>query len=134
MNKQKRVSDWWLDAEKTKDGLIEEMATFLRVGKPWVEKNLNGKKLIDYAKTLQYDKDRIHQLSITFNYLCVLNDYKWERFRYENRDNEWGVADSLKYYAKTKTVRMLKSPMLRIVEAIEKVWPGAKEQIEIVKK
>lgn len=58
------------------------------------------------AITKKYGDERLEALALTHQYIINRSAYRWSRFRFENRDNQFGRSSSLHYNEETKLIEI----------------------------
>ncbi len=115
--------DWFIEANTLHNKLFKEQAdmlgedlmkSFTKVVK---KKNLTPEQEIGEVMKLAGDltaKGKMPPLEvqkkvgIIQNYSSIVQNSAWARFRYENADNQFGMADKLHYDEKKKFIEIVK--------------------------
>lgn len=106
MAKQKKAPEWFLENVKLRLELLEQAGKILGVGMDWMNKMDETRKAFELAKIKKLPDSSLSELRLIFNHISSIGDYNWTRFRLENKDNEFGQAEALRFNEKAKTVHI----------------------------
>ena len=121
MAKIKKAPQWYLEGRILEQEILSEMekilgiqpGTTLQVQEGHLSEE-TGKKEIKsaLAKLSTHESRKAATLS---DQASTVSDYLWARFRYENRDNNWGTAGHLKFNQEREVITMEKD-VLSLIE------------------
>lgn len=101
--------------------LQKEIAKTLNVSVNWLiqAKNSNIDQLCNRVGK-NWDMDKKHRFKLLLEYSSILPQYNWAKFRHENSNNEFGLAEKLRYNEKEKTIVIRKSLFNEIKKLFKK--------------
>jgi len=125
MAKWKKAPKWFLDIEKELDEIDSKLDEICNVEKGWFkERRLRREiKLAKFAlenalkNSNAIEKRRVMTI---LEYGDRLAAYRWAKFKYENLDNEFGIADCLEFNPKNGRIYIKKSIFRKVKELLEK--------------
>jgi len=120
-NKRIKAEEWFLEAKDHHDKLKDEGLNLIGVDKSWVEQQKNpGKALHDLVESKKLNKNTKDKIVTIFEYADVVNEHAWNKFRYENIDNEFGLTRHLFYDKETKEIVIQEDPLQFVGKMIKK--------------
>ncbi len=121
VKKTTKAPIWFLEIHKEHDRVVKAIGKILNVGSDWLEKHSDLDEFIEMKKL---DKNEKEMIKIFLNYANTLTKYQWAKFRYENQDNEFGIADFLYFNLKTKRIEITEGLMSKATNFIKKMVKG----------
>lgn len=132
-NKTTKAPDWFIEIRNQATNGLKTTSEKLGVNADWLnEKMKKQSELNQFIDMKKFNRGDISEIKLSIDFLNISYAYSWSRFRYENRENEFGTAERLIFNSRLKKIEIKKGIPTIIKETIDKLIKRFGKEVEIV--